>query len=214
MIVILCPSRDRPEKCLRMIKSVKGKASILAAVSPEDDERYGFVNRSVMPELLPTAQKWNYLALQAMGNPDNKLFMLGSDDMYFETDGWAEALINHYNSLENKIHVYALQDSRDSQGTPHPIVTREFIDAIGYFVPPVFLHWFVDSWLVDIGKSNQCFTHLRDFKLVHDKPSDDGKADTTHNGIRSYGWRERDSYVAESCKYFLDCEKARLAEKL
>lgn len=164
----------------------------------------------IFPENLPTAHKWNLMAENALQNSSAKLFMLGADDMIFETPGWDKALIDHYNALENKIHVYALRDSRDTDGTPHIIVSRDYILAMGYFVPPLFLHWFIDSWTVEIAKANNCFTHLRDFKLTHDKPSDRGQPDETHSRIREWGWHERDKWVAEKMAHVLEGEKKRL----
>lgn len=223
-IALLCPSKARPELCQRMIQSAYNtsdeKILIYVAVGPEEFDNYmktlslpesnrvGVVVVS-MPDC-STGFKWNRLAELAMQEPV-KLFCLAADDMVFTTPCWDKALIDHYNSLENKIHVFAFLDSRDANGTPHPIVTREYIEAMGYFVPPIFLHWMVDTWTVDIAKANGCFTHMKDYLLVHDKPSDKGEGDETHNGIRRMGWRERDGWVADKCKHFLEAEKARLA---
>lgn len=157
----------------------------------------------------PTVMTWNYLSHPSRTKAS--LLMLASDDMIFATPGWDKALLDHYNALENKIHVYHLQDSRDVEGTPHPIVTREYIHAMGYFMPPIFLHWFVDTWTREIGKANGVFSHLKEFELIHDKPSDKGQADETHNRIRRNGWHARDLYVNETCQHFLELEKQRLA---
>lgn len=215
MISILCPSRGRPAKCLRMIESVKNtaeNAEIHVAVLEEERIKYEeFLGRNI--EVVPewsTVMTWNYLAGKAQGD----LIMLGSDDTVFTTPGWDSALIEHYNSLDNKIHVYSLRDSRDRAGTPHPIVTKEFIAAMGYFLPPIFLHWFVDTWIVDIAKANNCFTHLTDYLLVHDKPSDSGDPDETHNRIRRQGWHRRDQYVNDTCQHFLGHERIRLGRGL
>lgn len=197
-VAILCPTLNRADQLSRMIRSVNDAATIYI------DER----------DMMPTAQKWNDLAVKAMQNPEHKLFMLGSDDIIFDTRGWDKALLDHYNALENKIHVYALRDSRDPEGTPHPIVTREYISAMGYFVPPIFLHWFVDIWTVEIAKANGVFTHMKDYLLVHDKPSDRGRPDETHSRIRQWGWHERDRFVAETCGHFLQNEKRRLQRQV
>lgn len=223
-LALLCPTRGRPEQCKRMIDSARATAdkyvNIFIGISERDAEiynlhsgRYATVLNMYQPDF-PTCHKWNMLAAEVLKNPYNKLFMLAADDMIFETPGWDKALLDHYNALENKIHVYALQDSRDPDGTPHPIITREYIEAMGYFLPPIFLHWYVDSWTVEIAKANNCFTHLREYKLIHDKPSDKGNGDETHNRIRRMGWRERDAYVDKTCGHFLEFEKRRLAEKL
>lgn len=210
MIAILCPTRDRREQFKRMCESVSKTSrnvKILSGSNGNDPyAHYAF------PTDYPTVAMWNYLASEAMKNPEIKIFMLGADDMVFSTPGWDKALIDHYIALDNKIHVYALRDSRDAEGTPHPIVTREYIEAMGYFLPPIFLHWFVDTWTVEIAKANGCFTHIKEFELIHDKPSDKGNADDTHNRIRRMGWRERDGIVSDSCQHFLEYEKLRLAK--
>lgn len=194
-IAILCPTRSERAAGVERLRASVGTNHIYT------DDR----------DMMPTVQKWNDLAEFAKEYSNLKLFMLGSDDMYFETPGWDKALLDHYNALENKIHVYALRDSRDASGTPHPIVTREYIDAMGYFMPPIFLHWFIDTWTVEIAKANGVFTHMKDYLLVHDKPSDKGQGDETHNRIRQWGWHDRDKWVNEKCAHFLVQEKYRLS---
>lgn len=220
MIAILCPTRGRPEQCRRLMESVNATAQsseyvVRFGVSDVERDWVGGENLLSIahryPDNLPTAHKWNLLAQEAMKAPNTKLFMLGADDMIFTTPLWDKALIDDYNALENKVHVYALQDSRDPEGTPHPIVTREWIEAMGYFVPPIFLHWFVDSWTVAVARRNNCFTHMKDYLLVHDKPSDRGEADETHNRIRDWGWHSRDQWVNERCQHILDHEVNRLS---
>lgn len=212
-ISLLCPTMGRPDKCRRMIQSAYATTTtnirIFLAVPAEEFDAYSAmidlpqtdrvgVCIVAMPDQ-PTGFKWNRLAELAMTGGEPGLFMLAADDMVFSTPCWDEEMLNHHKSLENKIHVYALRDSRDPDGTPHPIVSREYIEALGYFLPPIFLHWFVDSWTVEIAKANNCFTHMKDYMLIHDKPSDKGEGDETHNRIRRNGWHERDKWVDGHC---------------
>ena len=214
-IAILCPTRGRPEQFTKMCRSTwqtsKHVKHIYTAISEQDCKEYGMnptpYGMIFTPDDMPTACKWNLLAEMAMKDPEITHFMLGADDMVFSTPCWDDALLKLY---DKKPHVYSLLDSRDPDGTPHPIVTREYIEAMGYFLPPIFLHWYVDSWTVDIAKANNCFTHLRDYLLIHDKPSDKGQGDETHNRIRMNGWRERDAYVNQTCQHYLALEKSRL----
>jgi len=220
-IAILCPTRGRPEQCRRMIQSVEdtatyGNVDVILGPTIGDEiiTRYGKQYPICGPfsDGMPTVYKWNLMADYEKDYA--KLFMLAADDIIFETPGWDKALIEHYNALENKIHVYHLADSRDPNGTPHPIVTREYIDAMGYMLPPIFLHWYVDTWTCAIASANGVFTHLKDFLLTHDKPSDRGQPDETHSRIRRMGWHERDAYVNDTCGHFLKYEKHRLGRKL
>ena len=226
-IALLCPTRARPEQCRRMIKSAKATASgplfINLGVGSDWDiykemiSEFPDIKKLVMHRFsdeLPTAHKWNLLAEFALkeftGDEIPTHYMLCADDVVFSTPCWDKALIDHYNALENKIHVYHLRDGRTGHGTPHPIVTREYIEAMGYFLPPLFMHWFVDTWTVAIAQSANCFTHLTDYMLDHFKPSDEGKPDQTHSRIRDWGWNERDRRVSEQCQHFLEFEKSRL----
>lgn len=215
-IAILCPTRGRPEQFKRMVQSAlstsSGKIEIHPSVSDVERSLYNLnscENNFPFPDGMPTAHKWNILAHYA-GMKGASLFMLCADDVVFTTPCWDKALLDHYNALENKIHVYHLRDSRNPDGTPHPIVTREYIEAMGYFLPPLFLHWFVDTWTVEIAKAAGCFTHLKDYELQHIKPSDQGKPDETHNRIRQMGWHDRDKWVHEKCQHLLEFEKRRL----
>lgn len=223
-IAILCPTRGRPKECKRMIESAissahnKSNIRVYCAFGIGDNSITDYDHKGITHDFLwpdyPTGFKWNRLSEKALENTTNKLFMLAADDMVFSTPCWDQALLDHYNALENKTHVYALRDSRDENGTPHPIVTREYIEAMGYFLPPIYLHWFVDSWTVEIAKANNCFTHLKDYMLIHDKPSDKGQGDETHNRIRQMGWHERDKWVNDRCQHYLALEKSRLKMKM
>ena len=220
-IAILCPTKGRPEQFRRMVDSAsKTAAGEIIYYQDVQGDHYNSIDALQgktlsyilsSPDMLPTVYRWNRMALLAMNHKHCNLFMLAADDIVFATPLWDKAIIDHYNALDNKIHVYALQDSRDPEGTPHQIVTREYIEAMGYFCPPIFLHWHTDTWTTEIAKANGVFTHMKDYLLIHDKPSDRGEPDATHTGIRAQGWHERDQYVAKTCGHFLDVEKKRLA---
>lgn len=210
MIALLCPTRDRLNQFRRMCDSVDRTSKKASLYSGSNGDLKTNYSGRQFPLDCPTVFMWEQLAQAAEKDPNNKLFMLCSDDVIFTTPGWDDALIEHYEGLTNKIHVYAFQDSRDANGTPHPIVTREWMVAMGYFMPPLFMHWFVDTWTVEIAKANNCFTHLKDYLLVHDKPSDKGLPDETHKRIRRNGWFERDKFVNDRCQAFKWAETGRL----
>lgn len=222
MITIICPTRNRALLCKRMVDSARATANwdinVVLGIAgdvhaSEDYDAASIQAIKYSVGELPTIAVSNFLVNSCLNTtPFNKtkLFVMAGDDVIFSTPGWDEALIKAYEALENKIHVFSLLDSRDPEGTPHPIVTREYIDAMGYFMPPIFLHWYGDSWTTEVAKYAGCFTHLKDYLLVHEKPSDKGKPDDTHLRIRAMGWHDRDCYVDQVCRHFLETEKNRL----
>ncbi len=221
-LALLCPSRQRIPLFKRMVDSARNTAfdknnvhvylGLTDTEWPEYEKHVdGYVNHvATFPDGIPTVYKWNRLAMEAMFK-NHTHYMLAADDMTFTTPHWDKALMEGY---DGKPHVYSLRDSRDENGTPHPIVTREYIETMGYFLPPLFLHWFVDTWTVEIGKANACFTHLKDYMLVHDKPYHRGEPDDTHMCIRRNGWLNNDQWTNEKCQHFLEYEKQRLAKHL
>lgn len=221
-IAIICPTKGRPSQCLRMIESAKktSTSNIVFYIGVQGDlneyEKLKSLKNVFLLKMYDwtTCFSWNLMADKAFDNTEVDFFMLGADDMVFYTAGWDMALINHYKSLRQKPHVYSFQDSRDVNGTPHPIMTREWVNVMGYFVSPIFLHWYVDTWNVAIAKANGVFTHFKDYLLYHDKPSDDGHADETHKGIRERGWNLRDGYLWSKCNAFLEYEKKRMDDFL
>lgn len=208
MISLLCPTRGRPEQFKRMCDSAKATAGCEIEILAVSNGKDTYVP-TVTPDL-PTVHIWNALAQIAKGD----LLMLCADDVIFSTPEWGKALLESYRSLTNKIHVWSLLDSRDENGTPHPIVSREYFNSLGYFLPPIFLHWYVDTWTVEIAKANNCFTHMKDYLLIHDKPSDKGMGDHTHHHIRRMGWHGRDKETNSKCQHFLAFEKKRLGAKI
>lgn len=232
MIEFITPSRGRPEKLKRMWDSAlktafePHKLFLRLGVNEEEVSMYASHVPMVQAAIYPvrdwtTVYTVNLLAEAAMRESDSDLFFVVADDCIFSTPGWDKALTQHYDGLLadpalyqeqslNRIQVYSLRDSRDANGTPHPIVTRDYIEAMGYLYPPIFLHWYADTWTSDIAKACGVFTHLMEYELVHDKPSDRGQPDETHNRIRRRGWHERDKFVNDSCRHILNVEAARL----
>lgn len=223
-IAILCPSRGRAKQCNRMIQSVYSttETPVNIYISASETEFLTYketidmrksskvkIILMCLPDIMPTAFKWNKLAEYAQKDGCT-LFALSADDTVFSTPLWDKALVDHYNALDIKIHAYHLRDSRNEEGTPHPIVTKEYIEAMGYFLPPLFLHWHVDTWTIAMAKHAGCFTHIKDYMLLHDKPSDRGDPDETHNRIRVGGWHDRDMWTHQKCGHLLEVEKKRL----
>lgn len=221
MIALICPTRSRPENMKRMWQSALATArnpeSLRLVLGLDKDQLELYEPYLPKDCSIHTLGDWgvvhsiNRMAEFVLLNHQSiKLFMVAPDDVIFTTPEWDKALIEHYEALKNKIHVYCLLDSRSENGTPHPIITREYIEVMGYLFPPIFMHWYVDTWTAEMANNAKCFTHLKDYELVHDKPSDRGMQDETFSRVRARGWNTRDEYVNKKCKHLLELEKSRL----
>lgn len=212
MISILCPSRGRPELARKLYDSLKqntsGDFELLFYCNVDDEQvvKYSqyLPNGSSNCRIFyghdqPTGFSWQFLAEKASG----RILILMGDDAEFITPDWDTKLLTEYGKLPaDKIAVFSFQDGRGEVGLshPHPAVTREWMNALGYFVPPQFLHWYLDTWLVELAQSVQRFFYVKDILVRHTKPSDHGKPDETHNRIRRSNWNARDKMVYEKLK--------------
>lgn len=157
MISILAPTRKRPVEFLRMVDSVRGTAhgpvDIVAYVDEDDlatkDEIWRLCSQIVVGPRIVMSNMWNKLVPVAQGD----ILMLGSDDMVMRTRGWDDMVYGAFTGFPDQIlmvHGDSLGENREIFG-PHPIVSRKWVDTLGYFTPPYFGCDFADTWINDIA---------------------------------------------------------------
>ena len=213
IIDILCPTRGRPHLAKRMLdslyKTVSDPSRVRLWVYLSDNDQcldgYYFAY-SLNPILVnaikgkdaPTAWMWNYLAEKAHNSGGDLFFLIG-DDVIFETEGWDEIYRESSAKNPDGIFVLAPDDGRGS-GVPHPCVSRAWIDTLGYFVNPAFLHWGVDSYTEHLALSVDRLIRLPDVKITHQKVGEANPVDETYKRLREGVWNARDLEVLDLMK--------------
>lgn len=196
----------------------------------EDDPKLSEYKHSPYTVLImgkdgPTSYAWNELAKRAAGD----ILMLMGDDVVFETPGWdnkiRHGLIDHLipgNKLQDvvvegsqpgersawpiyghhKVAVFSFDDGRSplGEGHPHPAMTREVYNRLGYLACPMFRHFYVDTWLVDLAKEAGIFHYIPDMKVLHDKPWDRGAPDETKLRIATTSVHDADKATFDLAK--------------
>lgn len=163
MISILIPERGRPEKLVRLIKSLHRHAGddqnheILIAFDDDDpawdyrvlddDFQYPRFRKFCWPRPITLGAKLNMLAEQALGD----VLCFIANDMVMETPGWPAKIQAAADSLAAGIGVPFL-NSTLSPGMPtYPVITRKMMEAVGHFMDPSYPFWFIDTCWQDIG---------------------------------------------------------------
>jgi hypothetical protein len=225
-ISILCPSRGRPALAKRMAdsavqtcKDVHG-LEILFYLNADDpllsEYQQGPYQVFIVGCDGPTSYSWNELARLAAGD----ILMLMGDDVVFETDGWDGKLRNLAIAVQTSqgkraVAVFSFDDGRSElgKGHPHPAMTRAAYEQLGYLACPIFRHFFVDTWLVEVAHKAGVFHYLPDVKLLHDKPwKEDTVPDETKDRIRRINVLEADeaTFVLAKQRYMAaDVEKLK-----
>jgi hypothetical protein len=204
MISVLCPSRGRPELAKKMIDSAVSLANtdveVLLYINDDDPEleKYQTLINSkhiiVGPDRSP-AYSWNKLAELAK----YEYYFLMGDDAWFETQDWDLKLIQAFDQYPDKIAmVFPSVDGLEWRGgkltadhCPHFCLHRNWLRILGYFVPPHFWHWYIDTWFRDIAKALGRFHAVKDVSvplLVDFEDATDARKDRLSN-------RERDHWL-------------------
>tara|TARA_B000000557_G_scaffold247849_1_gene232014 strand:+ start:24 stop:746 length:723 start_codon:yes stop_codon:yes gene_type:complete len=215
MISISCPSRGRPQLAKRMIDTAYNTAAddieFLIYLNNDDpaleeykdtiDKKHYTVgpNRS-------TCYSWNLMAEKARYD----YVFLAGDDIQFKTENWDTKMVDGFTNYPDKILMAIPYDGKDKNkpknllnakeptligdvpfSSPHFLVHKNWINTLGYFVPPFFWHWYVDTYTQKVSrKLNRCL-YLPDVTIKAKKVFDDtGKQVRKHLDINF-----RDDYV-------------------
>lgn len=212
MISILCPSRGRPALAKKMIDS-----AISTAVSPveiilyiNDDDPYLSEYQQLIdskyyivgPDRSP-AYSWNRLAEICQGDI---LFLMG-DDATFGTSGWDQMVETEFAKIPDRIAcVYPVVPGIKKVNNPHFCVHRNWVNALGYFVPPHFWHWYVDTWTRELAQRIDRYIRMDHFPL----PIILDPADETTARKDRLSLRERDHWLWEKTARHRDADVSRL----
>lgn len=221
-ITVACPSRGRPELAARMIESAYDKAALWTRIQTglylnQDDpfiEEYSMripvqTKRIVGLDGSP-AFAYNIINKEIPGD----IHVLVGDDCIFETKGWDAPLIKLHQQYPDGIWCAAFHDGKENNAYPHLAVGRGWIDALDYFVNPIFFHWYVDSYTVDLAKEIGRFVYLKDVVLRHDKLYGTVRADDTVKRIRDKNWKDRDAYVRHIAQRYFQADVKLLKEAM
>lgn len=112
------------------------------------------------------SQKWNECWTAASG----AIGWQGNDDVFFRTTGWDVLVREAFDALPDRI---AFVHGRDG----HPehdgvfgtlgFLSREWVDAVGYFTPPYFTANFGDTWLNAVASLVGRRVYLEDVLTEH-----------------------------------------------
>jgi len=121
-----------------------------------------------------TSYSWNLMAEKAK---HDILFLVG-DDCEFITPNWSFLVLDAFDQYPDKlVCVYPRAPSVSKYKSPHFCLHKNWINTLGYFLPPHFYHWYVDTWILEIAQRIERHHLIRAFELpievVKDKVTND-----------------------------------------
>lgn len=203
MISILTPSRGRPQYAKRMydsaIKNPGCKIEVKFYLNIDDAqlEEYKRLLPSNTYEIGPDRSpiySWNLLAENAKYDI---LFLIG-DDAQFTFDNWGLKILEVFDQYPDKIVMtYPKVPTLGKSKCPHFCIHKNWVNAIGYFLPPAFYHWYADTWLREIAWGLDRFHLIAEWEM----PIENIRDETTSRYHGSWQ-RERDDWIWNHTKRY------------
>jgi hypothetical protein len=203
-ISLLTPTRNRPHAMQRLWQSALETADqpenleIVFYMDDDDvhavaqfekmdaDEPMGRV-MGILGKRIVLSQMWNECQKVASG----EVFMHCGDDIVFRSPHWDTLVREHINSHPDKIvFVHGMDGIQNEKLGTHGFLHRNWVETLGYFVPPYFSCDYNDTWLTDVSTmigrrvyEPRIYTEHMHW-AVGKQPRDQTYADTTARGHR------------------------------
>lgn len=159
LISLLLPSRSRPKQHARMLDSAFEFATHdrqleVITYLDRDDPDVGMYWRHpqgqvIVGDRILLSECWNECLKRARG----EILMHCGDDIIFRTPGWDAIVREAFRSVPDRIvciHGDDVSPNTDALAT-HGFYHRRWVEALGYFVPPLFSSDWNDVWLTDVA---------------------------------------------------------------
>jgi len=225
LISVLCPTRGRPQNILRLISSATETATLKNQIEfvfyLDDDDVIGqqglthVINQYQTTQILACigsrivlTEMWNVCCRKASG----EIFMLCGDDIEFKTQGWDEIVRNEFLNVEDKIIFAHGNDGAygDRFGT-HGFLHRNWVETVGYFVPPYFSSDYPDTWLNDVSNMIERRRYIQIYTLHHHPVFGLAEWDQTHQErlIRHANDKVEEIYKSKALEREIDALKLK-----
>lgn len=170
MISILLPSRGRPSNIVRLANSIFETASnpseieIIVRLDEDDPKLNEYMDSPPKQTTYFTgprvvlSEMWNECYERARGD----ILMHCGDDIIFRTMGWDAVVKDTFELYPDRIVFVFGNDDSPHNGTfgTHGFIHRNWVKAVGYFVPPYFSSDYNDTWLNDVARMIDRHRHI------------------------------------------------------
>ncbi len=180
MISIVIPTRGRPKRLKDTWDSIFNTASkpsnieVVIAVDDDDPEAIeganlldGMAKKVVVMPREYAVPKWAAAHKSASGD----ILMLCGDDIIFRTPDWDLRVAAEFAKWPDRIGLVCVAEGIwNGQLATNIFLSREWINALGYFVGPGLRHNYVDQWLDEIAKAIERRVYIGDIMAEHIHP--------------------------------------------
>ncbi len=224
-IAMVVPSRARPAGLIRYVESVANTQSgnhdvkVFAWIDNDDPKllEYQAMSHQILDitfgDSPSVQQSWDHIAQKALSQGYD-IIIMGNDDLYMVTPEWDQTLTESIAKYSDNIYVAWFDEGlMGSQLSAFPIVSSDWINTLGWFMPHYFTFGMGPKTVFEIAKSLSRLVYIPQVKMNHEHHSVTGHRDSTTNNIKGYArnavWaKDKQTYSLK------DAHRAECVEKL
>jgi len=223
-MLLIVPSRGRPENIRRLcvaLEDTNAELDLAVGVDQDDPmlEQYKAVQDEydfqlwISQERKRFAATVNYIALHS--HEDYKYLAWMGDDHIPRTKYWDKRYRDVLDYLKVGV-VYGNDLVMGEAIATELAFTSNIVDALGYAIPPGFVHLFVDNFFMELGKSINALQYLPDVVVEHLHPTvGNAQEDQTYREANSpENWTNDERRFREYVTNELSADAEKLAELL
>lgn len=192
MISVLVPTRGRPHNMRRMVESGDDTASVAGVeyvfYIDDDDPPSAAMAETLADEgHRITYKRGPRILLSSMWNECHAIaagpvFQHSCDETVYRTPAWDLAVEAAFEFWPDRIGiVYGRDGIHDAALATHGFLHRNWVDAVGYFVPPYFSSDYNDLWLMQVAVAVGRTRFVPEIYTEHMHPAvGKGPLDLTH----------------------------------
>lgn len=203
MISIVVPSRNRPGNIARLLKSLKNvsndfnKLDIIIRLDKDDKDLEGYIKETkkyinIQVKIDNKRENLSDLWDECYHLTKYPLIMMCADDVIFRTKDWDKKITNRLKNPERTLYLSWCDDKNQGKNMPTlPILSKAWVEAVGYFVPKGYVCDFCDVHIQNIAEKLERFGikvmwYHKDIVVEHMHPTvNKGKWDKVYTSRRN-----------------------------
>ncbi len=197
-LAIVCPSRNRPGTLKRMIENALStcSADILVYVDEDDEKRTEYFDISqdyrqngrvfiYFGEHVGRGQAVNALVKRCT---DYRMYLILSDDVTFVRNDWEQQVVAAMDSFGDDIGLVHLESENGKEYANWCIVSRKWIDTLGYFNAPGMTWFCQDSVIQILAEALDRIVFIRPQVINHAIENHPNVMERFHDDVSNFLW--------------------------
>jgi hypothetical protein len=178
MISLLCPTRNRVDMLRRMWVSACDTANnpddleLVLYVDKDDTETLTLnpmQHRGTIKHIMENKKEpYGNLHNICAANASHDILMGCADDVVFRTQGWDTKVLAEFDRIPDKIgYIYPNDGHHGENLGTHGFFHKNWLDVLGYLVPPIFTVDYSDNYVMDVSKGIGRSIYIEDILVEH-----------------------------------------------